>query len=209
MSEPYLKSIETADNLVKQILDAIRQAGIEQSTLVMLVSDHGGINHGHGSNSYEELTTPIIYCGKGIKKNYEIKQQIYRYDVAADVAFALGVKAPQVWVGRPVVAAFEGFDEPDNLWDAVQTLPPPAFATKSYRAPAGDSAYRQPVEVNIIVPAGVKGAVHYTADGTTPTRQSPVYRGAFKVDTTTLITAKFFGENGESPKVTGNYIVKK
>ena len=82
----------------------------------MVVSDHGGIFYAHGGNSYEELTTPIIYSGKGIKKGHPIKQQIYKYDVAADVAFALGLKIPQQWLGRPVRAAFKGFDEPGNIF---------------------------------------------------------------------------------------------
>ncbi|MDR1518196.1 MAG: alkaline phosphatase [Dysgonamonadaceae bacterium] len=116
MTEEYLESIAEADTYVKMLLDAIDKAGIASSTLVMVVSDHGGINKGHGGNTLEELTTPIIYYGAGIKKGYEIKQQIYRYDVAADVAFALGLKAPQVWTGRPVKAAFKGFKEPENLW---------------------------------------------------------------------------------------------
>ncbi|MDR2473653.1 MAG: alkaline phosphatase [Tannerella sp.] len=117
MTEPYLESITVADTYVKMLLDAINKAEIASSTLVMIVSDHGGINKGHGGNTIEELTTPIIYYGPGIKKGYEIKQQIYRYDVAADVAFVLGLKAPQVWTGRPVKAAFKGFNEPENLWN--------------------------------------------------------------------------------------------
>lgn len=121
MSEPYLKAIEEADHQVKIITDAICEAGIDRQTMVMIVADHGGINHGHGGNSVEELTTPIIYHGQGIKQGYAIRQQIYRYDVAADVAFALGLKAPQQWTGRPVKAAFQGFDEPENIWSAHQS----------------------------------------------------------------------------------------
>jgi len=209
MSEAYLKSIQEADSQVKTILDAIREAGIEGSTMVMIVSDHGGILHGHGGNTYEELTTPIIYYGKGIKKGYEIRQQIYRFDVAADVAFALGVKAPQVWVGRPVKAAFEGFDEPENIWEMVEILPPPSFETKTFRGPLVDSAYKQPVEVRIKAPVGVKGEIRYTVDGSVPTRQSSRYNGAFTVDSTTIVTAKLFGDKGESIKVQGKYAVGK
>jgi hypothetical protein len=36
------------------------------------------------------------------------------YDVAANVAFALNLKAPYAWTGRPTLPAFEGYSEPDN-----------------------------------------------------------------------------------------------
>jgi predicted AlkP superfamily pyrophosphatase or phosphodiesterase len=207
MSPAYIKSIEEADRQARIIVDAIHEAGIAGSTMVMIVSDHGGIFHGHGGNTYEELTTPIIFTGKGIKKGYEIQQQIYRYDVAADVAFALGVKAPQVWVGRPTLPAFEGFGEPDNLWKGVEVLPPPAFATETYNAPYGGSAVNKPATVTIKAPLGVEGVVRYTTDGSVPTRESTVYNGPFTVDAPTVVTAKLFNDKGESPKVVGTYNV--
>ena len=79
----------------------------------MIVSDHGGFNKGHGGVSPEEVTVPVIYYGKGIKQNYKIQQTVYMYDVAANVAFALNLKTPHVWTGRPTLAAFEGFPEPE------------------------------------------------------------------------------------------------
>ncbi|MDR1880090.1 MAG: alkaline phosphatase, partial [Tannerellaceae bacterium] len=48
MSPAYLKGIEEVDTHVRIIVDAIREAGIAGSTLIMVVSDHGGIFHKHG-----------------------------------------------------------------------------------------------------------------------------------------------------------------
>ena len=95
MSAEYIKAIHEVDGDVRMIVNAVKKAGISDHTMIMVVADHGGIFFRHGKNTYEELTTPIIYSGKGIKKGYQIKQQIYKYDVAADVAFALGLKMPQ------------------------------------------------------------------------------------------------------------------
>jgi predicted AlkP superfamily pyrophosphatase or phosphodiesterase len=110
----YLQSVAKADTLTGQIMESIRKAGMENNTLVMIVSDHGGINTGHGGDSPEELTVPVVYYGKGIKKNYKIQQTVYMYDVAANVAFALNLKMPHQWTGRPTLAAYEGYSEPSN-----------------------------------------------------------------------------------------------
>jgi len=110
----YLQAVAKADALVGQIVESIRQAGMESNTLVMVVSDHGGFNKGHGGESLEELTVPVIYFGKGIKQNYKVQQTVYMFDVAANAAFALGLKAPHQWTGRPTLAAYEGFSEPNQ-----------------------------------------------------------------------------------------------
>nr|WP_084406923.1 alkaline phosphatase [Pedobacter panaciterrae] len=115
MSPSYLQSIAKADSLVGIVLKSIEQAGMKNNTLVMIVSDHGGVNKGHGGESAEEITIPVIYSGNGIKKGYKIQQPVYQYDVAATVAFALNLQVPYSWTSRPVKAAFVGFKEPANL----------------------------------------------------------------------------------------------
>ena len=114
MTPDYLQSIANTDSLVGDILNSIRNAGMEDNTFIMVVSDHGGINKGHGKESVEEITVPVIYYGKGIKKNYVVRQPVYMFDVAANIAFALGLKKPYVWTGRPTFPAFEGYNEPEN-----------------------------------------------------------------------------------------------
>ncbi|MDR3094601.1 MAG: alkaline phosphatase family protein [Bacteroidales bacterium] len=205
MSSKYVDFIEETDGHVKLIVDAIRKAGIADKTLIIIVSDHGGIFHGHGGNTYDELTTPIIFAGKGVKNNYLIKQQIYKYDLAADVVFALGLKAPQVWVGRPTRPAYQGFDEPDNLWQDLDVLPSPRYASENYTSPFSGT-FGDEATVTILPPEGTKGEIRYTTDESVPNRTSPVYTGPFTVNTTTVVNAKMFNESGESVKVTATYI---
>jgi hypothetical protein len=204
MSPDYVKYIEETDNHVRLIVDAIRQAGIADKTVIMVVGDHGGIFGGHGGNTYDELTTPIIFAGKGIKPNYAIRQQIYKYDVAADVAFALGLKAPQVWTGRPTKPAYAGFDEPDNLWKEWEVLPSPRFAAEDYKAPFGGT-FVDRATVAILPPEGTEGVIRYTTDESTPTAESPVYNAPFTVEKTTVVNAKMFSDKGESVKVVAVY----
>lgn len=115
-SEIYYQSVAKADSLIGQVMNSIRQAGIIENTLVVITSDHGGKDKGHGGATPEETEIAVIFSGKGIKKGYEVKQQVYMYDLAATLAFALGIDQPYAWTGRPTKAAFENFDEPVNLY---------------------------------------------------------------------------------------------
>lgn len=115
-SEIYYQSVSKADSLIGQIMTGIRAAGIAENTLVIITSDHGGKDKGHGGATPEEAEIALILSGKGVKKGYEIKQQVYMYDLAATIAFSLGLTPPYAWTGRPAKAAFEGFTEPQNLY---------------------------------------------------------------------------------------------
>ena len=108
-----MQIVAETDGIIGSIMESIHEAGMADNTLVMIVSDHGGIGNSHGGETVEESNVTFIYHGKGIKKNYEVRQTVYMYDVAAHVAFALGLKAPYAWTGRPTLAAFEGYSEPE------------------------------------------------------------------------------------------------
>lgn len=112
-SPEYYKSVEVADQLLSQLMDAIKKAGMANNTVVILSSDHGGFEKGHGGETLGEIEIPFILWGKGIKKNYKIPNAVYQYDNAATVAFALGLKTPWAWIGRPVKMAFEGIEIED------------------------------------------------------------------------------------------------
>lgn len=204
MSPEYLNAVNEADGHVRLIVDAIHQAGMAKNTLIIIVGDHGGIFRDHGGNTYDELVTPIIFVGKGVKQNYAIQQTIYKYDLAADVAFALHLKAPQVWTGRPTKPAYAGFDEPDNLWKEIEVLPSPRFATRTFQPPYGGT-FVDSATVTILPPEGTQGVIRYTTDASTPTAESPVYTAPFTVNTTTVVCAKLFSDNGESVRIKAVY----
>ena len=82
-------------------------AGMEDNTVVIVTSDHGGINKKHGGKTLEEMEIPWIIYGKRVKKGEELTQSIMTYDTAATIAWIFGLKTPQVWIGRPVKAAFK------------------------------------------------------------------------------------------------------
>jgi hypothetical protein len=205
MSPGYISGVEEADRWVRIIVDAIRDAGIAGRTMLMIVSDHGGLYHSHGDASWEEVTVPVIFSGAGVKKNYEIRQQMYVFDMAANVAFALGLDIPYEWTGRPAKAAFTGFDEPEHLWKGLILLPPPVFPVED--KPHGRLFVDRPAEVNLAMPPGEEGVIRYTTDGSIPNRESDVYTAPFTLDRSAIVNARLFSEKGESPNVTAYYRV--
>ena len=103
----YYKQITILDGYVKQLLDAIQEAGVADETIVILTSDHGGINKGHGGKTLMEVEIPWIAYGNAIRQKGEIKQTIITYDTGATIAYLLTLKQPQVWTGRAVKHIFE------------------------------------------------------------------------------------------------------
>ena len=103
----YYAAIERTDTHIGSILKSIEDAGIAESTVVLFSADHGGINKGHGLITMNEMQIPWIIKGPGIIKNQDLSQSIMTFDTAATIAELLKLKAPQVWIGRPVKSAFK------------------------------------------------------------------------------------------------------
>ena len=103
----YYDKMAEIDVCVGRIIQALKDAGIYDDTILIMSSDHGGIDKGHGGKTLEELETPFIVCGKGVKPGFEFTDAMMQYDTAATIAYILGIEPPQVWVGRPVMSIFE------------------------------------------------------------------------------------------------------
>ncbi len=103
----YYNTLAEIDQVIGRLIQALKDAGIYDDTIFIITSDHGGIDKGHGGMTIEELETPFIVCGKGIKKGFETPDVVMQYDVPATIAYILGIQQPQAWVGRPVMSFFE------------------------------------------------------------------------------------------------------
>ncbi|MGI6460343.1 MAG: alkaline phosphatase family protein [Candidatus Hydrogenedentales bacterium] len=64
-SEKYNATVGEADKLVGLIVKGIDDAGIRKNTAIFVVSDHGGIDKGHGGDTPEETIVPWIVSGRG------------------------------------------------------------------------------------------------------------------------------------------------
>jgi predicted AlkP superfamily pyrophosphatase or phosphodiesterase len=102
----YYAAVAVADQLISEMVSAIQEAGIKDSTLLLVTSDHGGKDKGHGGATMTEIEVPWILTGPGVRVGHEIQSPVNIYDTAATLAFAMALKPPEAWIARPVMEAF-------------------------------------------------------------------------------------------------------
>ena len=103
----YYNMLKVLDGYIAQIVEAVKNAGMLDDTILIVTSDHGGINKGHGGKTMQEMETAFIISGKGIKKGYEFSESMMQFDTAATIAHIFNLKQPQVWIGRPMLQVFK------------------------------------------------------------------------------------------------------
>jgi arylsulfatase A-like enzyme len=105
-TQGYYDVLQMLDGCIGQIIQATKDAGIYDETIFILTGDHGGIDHGHGGISMEEMETPFIISGKNVKKGLVFDESMVQYDIAATIAYIFRLEQPQVWTGRPMKQVF-------------------------------------------------------------------------------------------------------
>jgi predicted AlkP superfamily pyrophosphatase or phosphodiesterase len=101
------KAFAEADAALGIVMDAIKKAGLDGSSVVIVTADHGGHDKGHGKNIPEDMTIPWIAWGQGVKKDYAITNAVNTCDTAATALWLLDVPPLQPMTGVPVTAAFK------------------------------------------------------------------------------------------------------
>ncbi|SHI43951.1 alkaline phosphatase family protein [Pseudozobellia thermophila] len=190
----YYESVEKADSLLKEIFTAIEAADISGKTLVIISADHGGLGTGHGGESLQEAEIPFIVWGPSVKKGYTIAHPVYQYDNAATVAFALGIKPPHAWIGKPVKSVFNGFEYHDGYPTLIQLKAPTIYpSAEGYRKAGG--LFNDKCEVRMENP-NEEGEIRYTLDGHFPTGASNLYQKPFHLTENTVVKSAIF-KNGK------------
>ena len=102
-SKYYFDKLKELDSFIGKIKQALEDAGILNDTIIIFTSDHGGtVDEAHGGTKAEELYTPFVVWGKGIRKGYTIQGSVMQFDVAAVIASVLGVDPAPWWRGKPI-----------------------------------------------------------------------------------------------------------
>lgn len=102
----YIQMLTHLDQGLASIVKAIEDAGIMDETVILVTSDHGGIKTGHGGITMNEMQTPIVFYGKGIKKGFVIPESTMVFDIAGTIGYMFGIEQPQVWLARPITSVF-------------------------------------------------------------------------------------------------------
>lgn len=103
-TQAYYDAVSVADKMIGKIVNAVNESGVAERTMLLIVADHGGIDHGHGGDSPEEVNVPWILTGRGVV-NGELQVTVNTYDTAATLAYLLGIKAPECWDGKVIFEA--------------------------------------------------------------------------------------------------------
>jgi glycerophosphoryl diester phosphodiesterase len=107
MSQAYLQALGQSDAALGRILAGLDDQAGSHDTLFVAMADHGGHDHGHGTDQPADMTVPLIFCGPGIKSGYTLPDHVSILDVAPTILYALGIPIPQEWQGQPRLEIFE------------------------------------------------------------------------------------------------------
>ena len=135
----YLAKIEESDRIIQGFLEWCQEVGYLDQATVIITADHGqgiGIG-GHGHMSPSERYVPCILWGEGVATHGEFDEPHSVMDVAATIAYFLGVPPPEDSVGRvlglaesneqaatrPVAVIIPGYNEAENLPETLARIP--------------------------------------------------------------------------------------
>lgn len=104
-SKEYNKAVADADGYIGQFADMLKETGGQDSTYLLVTSDHGGKGREHGKSSLQEIQIPWVLVGPNVVSGH-LAAPVYTFDTAATVAWIFDVTTPDCWIGRPVVPAF-------------------------------------------------------------------------------------------------------
>jgi len=106
-SQEYLDQINATDALLGEVVDAIRDAGVFDESLIITLSDHGGNGTSHGGDHPDCMNIFWGCRGSGVKSGVELDGEINIMDTAAIVAHALDLPAPAGWDAKIPDGIFE------------------------------------------------------------------------------------------------------
>jgi arylsulfatase A-like enzyme len=109
----YYASIAFVDAQVGRILDALRESGLEDNTIVVFASDHGLAIGSHGlfgkQNLYDHsMRAPLILAGPAVPKGKKLDALCYLLDIFPTLGDLAGVAPPEGSEGRSLGAVLRG-----------------------------------------------------------------------------------------------------
>jgi hypothetical protein len=202
----YYQAVAKADRLIGEMRQAVKDAGIEGDTVILVTADHGGIGKGHGGQSLAELEIPWIAYGHGVKENTQLDLPINTFDTPATAAWLLGVKIPYAWLGRPVNAILIGEKLPEQTYRTSSFYAAPVITPSlDGNADAGGLFIDRPAQVSLRNPNAV-GEIRYTLDNSIPTTASPLYAGPVEIVHSAIVRAGLFVDGKPASSLSRAYV---
>ncbi len=191
-SPEYYQSITDVDAQIGQLIAALKQAGMYQETHFIVVSDHGGVGHGHGGESMAEIQVPWIIRGPGIISDRLLESPINTFDTAPTIAYLFNVQQPECWIGRPVLAAFRQL--PFSAINRRRYVPKPKASLQSGLYTESQTLTLQCKDSEAVI--------RYTLDGREPQNDASLYEAPIRLDKSMVVKTASFKEEDRSEIVT-------
>ena len=123
----YMAMVSLIDDQVGRILDALRETGQENDTMVVFMSDHGEMlgDHGiyfKGPHFYDcQMRVPLImrWPGGAIRSGRTIEGLIELTDLAPTLLDAAGLDIPGCMQGKSILAMLQGEAEEEFVHEQV------------------------------------------------------------------------------------------
>jgi predicted AlkP superfamily pyrophosphatase or phosphodiesterase len=106
-SPEQIKAFAEVDAALGVVVNAIRQAGIADDSVLIITADHGGHRKTHGNKWAEDVDIPWIAWGHGVRKHSAILVPISTCDTTATALWLLDLPLPITLDGRPITSAFQ------------------------------------------------------------------------------------------------------
>lgn len=115
-SKEKMKAYADADEGLRIVREAVKAAGVEDSSVFILTADHGGhdvkdkngkTRGTHGTSNPDDVIIPWVAWGAAVKPGFEITAPVIQYDTAATALWLLDIPVPEGFWGRPVKSAFK------------------------------------------------------------------------------------------------------
>lgn len=142
----YDGSIRGMDAEIGRLLEALREMGLDQDTLMVWAADHGEEfwEHNqlfHGQSVYGELNqVPLVFrwpASPEVKKGVMIDQQVQNLDIMPTILALAGISGPTNMQGRSLVPLLNGRgvdtwqEQPAITQTMVDADPPPGGASSN------------------------------------------------------------------------------
>lgn len=110
----YRERVRRLDGMIGRLVDGLREAGLERTTLVAVTADHGEQfgEHGgftHGPQLYDELLrVPLVLAGPGVDRRLHVGAQVPLIDLPPTLLDLLGAAPPPSFQGRSFRGLLDG-----------------------------------------------------------------------------------------------------
>jgi len=117
----YHRLTESVDYQIGRVLTALKNAGLEENTIIVFTSDHGDMNGSHGlilkNVLFEEAQrVPFIFAGKGIKRNVTDQTTLVcnGLDFIPTICDLVGIESPKGLPGISLKSYLTGEGQKPN-----------------------------------------------------------------------------------------------